>query len=98
VGGTTTVSQVTSDYVEDGRVHILQDKDIPYYATIFPTGNFRRAAVGGIGCGADDYLWKPFCTAGTFGKGKGTDSPRNSQRTRATPLRRFETGSTSTTR
>ena len=24
-----------SDYVEDGRVHILQDKDIPYYATIF---------------------------------------------------------------
>src|SRR5467141_3163720 len=35
VAGTTTVSQVTSDYVEDGRVHILQDKDIPYYATIF---------------------------------------------------------------
>src|SRR6202521_1210722 len=32
---TTTVSQVTDDYVEDGRVHILQDKDIPYYATIF---------------------------------------------------------------
>ena len=29
------VSQVTDDYVEDGRVHILQDKDIPYYATIF---------------------------------------------------------------
>jgi len=29
------VSQVTEDYVEDGRVHILQDKDIPYYATIF---------------------------------------------------------------
>jgi SulP family sulfate permease len=26
---------VTDDYVEDGRVHILQDKDIPYYATIF---------------------------------------------------------------
>jgi SulP family sulfate permease len=26
---------VTEDYVEDGRVHILQDKDIPYYATIF---------------------------------------------------------------
>jgi SulP family sulfate permease len=29
------VSQVTDDYVEDGRAHILQDKDIPYYATIF---------------------------------------------------------------
>ena len=26
---------MTDDYVEDGRVHILQDKDIPYYATIF---------------------------------------------------------------
>jgi SulP family sulfate permease len=35
VAATTTVSQVTEDYVEDGRVHILQDKDIPYYATIF---------------------------------------------------------------
>jgi sulfate permease, SulP family len=35
VATTTTVSQVTDDYVEDGRVHILQDKDIPYYATIF---------------------------------------------------------------
>ena len=35
VAATTTVSQVTEDYVEEGRVHILQDKDIPYYATIF---------------------------------------------------------------
>ena len=35
VASTTTVSQVTEDYIEDGRVHILQDKDIPYYATIF---------------------------------------------------------------
>src|SRR6201997_434777 len=35
VAATTTVSQVTDDYVEDGRVHILQDKDIPHYATIF---------------------------------------------------------------
>jgi SulP family sulfate permease len=35
VAATTTVSQVTDDYVEDGRVHILQDKDIPLYATIF---------------------------------------------------------------
>ncbi len=35
VASTTTVSQVTDDYVEDGRVHILQDRDIPYYATIF---------------------------------------------------------------
>ena len=35
VANTTSVTQVTDDYVEDGRVHILQDKDIPYYATIF---------------------------------------------------------------
>jgi SulP family sulfate permease len=35
VASTTSVSQVTDDYIEDGRVHILQDKDIPYYATIF---------------------------------------------------------------
>jgi SulP family sulfate permease len=35
VASTTTVSQVTDDYIEDGRVHILQDKEIPYYATVF---------------------------------------------------------------
>jgi SulP family sulfate permease len=31
---TTTVSEVTPEYVEDGRVHILQDKDIPDYARV----------------------------------------------------------------
>ena len=31
---TTTVSEVTAEYVDDGRIHILQDKDIPDYATI----------------------------------------------------------------
>jgi SulP family sulfate permease len=35
VSNTTTVSQVTDEYIEDGRIHILQDKDIPYFATIF---------------------------------------------------------------
>jgi SulP family sulfate permease len=35
IASTTTVSQVTEEYVEDGRMHILQDKNIPYYATIF---------------------------------------------------------------
>ena len=35
IANTTTVSEVTDDYIEDGRMHILQDKDIPYYATIF---------------------------------------------------------------
>jgi SulP family sulfate permease len=31
---TTTVSEVTAEYIDDGRVHILQDKDIPDYASI----------------------------------------------------------------
>jgi len=31
---TTTVSEVTAQYVEDGRVHVLQDKDIPGYAKV----------------------------------------------------------------
>jgi SulP family sulfate permease len=35
VTATTTVSQVTDEYVEEGRVHTLQDKDIPEYVTIF---------------------------------------------------------------
>jgi SulP family sulfate permease len=35
VATTTTVSQVTTDYVESGRVHILQDKAIPSYVTVF---------------------------------------------------------------
>jgi SulP family sulfate permease len=35
VARTTTVSQVTPAYVEQGRDHILQDKDIPDYVSIF---------------------------------------------------------------
>jgi len=35
VSQTTTVARVTRDYVEDSRVHILQGKDIPSYATVF---------------------------------------------------------------
>ena len=35
VAVTTTVSMVTPDYVEAGRAHILQDKQIPPYAAIF---------------------------------------------------------------
>jgi SulP family sulfate permease len=34
VTATTTVSRVTHDYVKGGRVHILQDKEIPPYVTI----------------------------------------------------------------
>jgi SulP family sulfate permease len=32
---TTTVTRVTDHYVEYGRAHILQDKEIPDYATVF---------------------------------------------------------------
>src|SRR5262249_55211811 len=35
VSQTTTVSLVTPDYVEAGRVHILQDKQIPEYVSVF---------------------------------------------------------------
>ena len=34
VAGTTTVTQVTPDYLKGGIKHILQDKEIPSYATI----------------------------------------------------------------
>jgi len=35
ISQTTTVSKVTEDYIEDGRAHILQDKDIPDYAAVY---------------------------------------------------------------
>jgi SulP family sulfate permease len=35
VSRTTTVAEVTKDYVEDSRVHVLQGKDIPEYAKVF---------------------------------------------------------------
>src|SRR5579864_4741686 len=35
VSSTTTVTRVTKDYVEDGRAHVLQGKDIPEYATVY---------------------------------------------------------------
>jgi SulP family sulfate permease len=35
VSQTTTVSLVTKDYVESGRVHSLQDKNIPDYVSVF---------------------------------------------------------------
>jgi SulP family sulfate permease len=34
ISQTTTVSTVTQEYIEDGRPHILQDKDVPPYVTI----------------------------------------------------------------
>ena len=34
VAATTTVDQVTAKYVEEGRLHVLQDKHIPDYVTI----------------------------------------------------------------
>jgi SulP family sulfate permease len=34
ISETTTVSTVTDEYIEDGRLHILQDKNVPDYVTI----------------------------------------------------------------
>lgn len=50
VANTTTVMRVDDEYVKDGQVHILQDKDIPYYATIFRIhGPFLFGATDKIG-------------------------------------------------
>jgi len=35
VTATTTVTQVTTDYLQEGHAHILQHKEIPPYVTIF---------------------------------------------------------------
>jgi sulfate permease, SulP family len=35
VTATTTVSRVTDEYLRESRLHILQDKEIPPYATVF---------------------------------------------------------------
>jgi SulP family sulfate permease len=34
ISETTTVSRVTDDYIRDGRSHILQDKQVPWYVAI----------------------------------------------------------------
>jgi sulfate permease, SulP family len=34
ISQTTTVAVVTPEYIEDGRPHVLQDKDVPPYVTI----------------------------------------------------------------
>src|SRR3954465_1297800 len=50
VSQTTTVSLVTPDYVEAGRVHILQDKTIPDYVSVFRIhGPFLFGATNKIG-------------------------------------------------
>jgi len=60
VAATTTVSQVTDEYVEDGRIHILQDKDIPYYATIFRIhGPFLFGATDKINAVTEDLHTLP---------------------------------------
>lgn len=35
VTATTTISRVTKEYVDEGRLHVLQDKEIPPYVTVF---------------------------------------------------------------
>ncbi len=56
VTNTTTVSKVTPEYLEDGRLHVLQDKQIPDYVTLirihgpflFGAGEKLQEAVGSI--------------------------------------------------
>ena len=45
------MSRVTTDYVEAGRVHILQDKHIPDYVTVFRIH-------GPFLFGATDKIWR----------------------------------------
>jgi sulfate permease, SulP family len=53
---TTTVSRVTKEYVEAGRLHVLQDKQIPDYVTLlrihgpflFGSSEKLQEAVGGL--------------------------------------------------
>jgi SulP family sulfate permease len=35
VTATTTISRVTKEYLHESRLHVLQDKEIPSYATVF---------------------------------------------------------------
>jgi len=35
VTATTTISRVTPEYLREGRLHVLQDKEIPPYVTVF---------------------------------------------------------------
>jgi len=35
VTATTTISRVTAEYLHDSRLHVLQDKEIPPYATVY---------------------------------------------------------------
>lgn len=35
VTATTTISRVTPEYLYESRLHVLQDKEIPFYATVF---------------------------------------------------------------
>ena len=50
VTATTTVSQVTDEYLREGQVHILQHKEIPSYVTIFRIhGPFLFGATDKVG-------------------------------------------------
>jgi SulP family sulfate permease len=57
---TTTVSKVTDDYIEDGRAHILQDKDIPEYAAVYRIhGPFLFGVTDKIAAVTEDILALP---------------------------------------
>ena len=68
---TTSVSRVTRDYVEHGRPHILQDKAIPDYVTIYRIhGPFLFGAFG-----AADAMYAPVVSRfETYGIEVGAES------------------------
>src|SRR5213076_2451391 len=35
IAATTTVSEITGEDIEGGRIHAMQDREIPHYVTIF---------------------------------------------------------------
>jgi SulP family sulfate permease len=60
VTNTTTVSQVTQEYLREGHVHILQHKEIPSYVTIFRIhGPFLFGATDKINEVTDQLLKLP---------------------------------------
>ena len=75
---TTTVAQVTPEYIAEGRPHMLQDKDIPEYVTIlrihgpFPVRDHRET---GRGYGGPERLREGRDSAGAQHDGDRCDGP-----------------------
>jgi SulP family sulfate permease len=82
---TTTVAPVTREYLEDGQVHILQDKDIPSNVTIlrihgpflFGTTEKLAEATKDLGQFGDVVILRPRYTTALDATGRGLWGPRS---------------------